>query len=72
MCLLCLVLLLPLPCYMQVTTPDDMSVAEKFLDEVAAKAAAAAAAAAGADSDADSSSSSTVAAGAVPEVQRTW
>jgi 2-C-methyl-D-erythritol 4-phosphate cytidylyltransferase len=49
----------------KVTTPDDMSVAEKFLDEVAAKAAAA-------DSGSSSSSSSTVTAGAVPEVQRTW
>jgi 2-C-methyl-D-erythritol 4-phosphate cytidylyltransferase len=53
----------------KVTTPDDMSVAEKFLDEIAAKAAAAAD---GADSDSESSSSSTVTAGAVPEAQRTW
>jgi len=52
----------------KVTTPDDMSVAEKFLDEVAIKAAAAAAV----ESDDDSSSSSTVTAGAVPEAQRTW
>ena len=55
----------------KVTTPDDMSIAEKFLDEQAAKAAAAAAAAAAAGSDSESSSS-TVTAGAVPEVQRTW
>jgi 2-C-methyl-D-erythritol 4-phosphate cytidylyltransferase len=53
----------------KVTTPDDMSIAEKFLDEQAAKEAAAAAAG---DSSSQSSSSSTVSAGAVPEVQRTW
>jgi 2-C-methyl-D-erythritol 4-phosphate cytidylyltransferase len=55
----------------KVTTPDDMSIAEKFLDEQAGKAAAAAAAAAAAGSDSESSSS-TVTAGALPEVQRTW
>jgi 2-C-methyl-D-erythritol 4-phosphate cytidylyltransferase len=53
----------------KVTTPDDMSIAEKFLDEQAAKEAAAAD---DSSSQSSSSSSSTLSAGAVPEVQRTW
>jgi 2-C-methyl-D-erythritol 4-phosphate cytidylyltransferase len=49
----------------KVTTPDDMAVAEKFLEEAAAAAARASAQEATTSSSSSSSSSSTVTAGAV-------